>query len=237
MDRQRSKFSPNFPNTFRSLFTRWMCEINLNDVGKTFHEAGPAHCPGERPPEFIVYKLFLHCSCNVVGPFVSLVVTTPSVGSEVVNDLSERPVVKYRSDHCSASTAATPSRVKERRGRFSVQAPLRCSLGSCIACRRCTHVLSEVVCGSARCGMPVLCFHPSLGTRGKYLQAPFFFVFCFFLMPAWLLPQWLIPDVRGGKKCAGLFYYNNERRHICFVFSSLKDSLHLCNLTAADSRE
>lgn len=177
MDRHRSKFSPNFPNTFRSLFTRWMCEINLNDVGKTFHEAGPAHCPGERPPEFIVYKLFLHCSCNVVGPFVSLVVTTPSVGSEVVNDLSERPAVKYRSDHCSAWTAATPSRVKERRGRFSVQAPLRCSLGSCIACRRCTHVLSEVVCGSARCGMPVLCFHPSLGTRGKYLQALFLFFF------------------------------------------------------------
>lgn len=189
--------------------------------------------------EFIAYKLFLHCSCNVVGPFVSLVVTTPSVGSEVVNDLSERPVVEYRSDHCSASTAATPSRVKERRGRFSVQAPLRCSLGSCIACRRCTHVLSEVVCGSARCGMPVLCFHPSLGTRGKYLQAPNFFFFFSCLHgcsrnDSYLKSAWI---VWGGKKCAGLFYYNNKRRHICFVFSSLKDSLHLCNLTAADSRE
>lgn len=88
-----------------------------------------------------------------------------------------------------------------------MQAPQHCSLGSCIACRRCTHVLSEVVCGSARCGMPVLCFHPSLGTRGKYLQA--FFFFLFFFMPAWLLPQRLIPDVSRnrlrGKKCAGLF--------------------------------
>lgn len=100
-----------------------MCEINLNDVGKTFLEVGPVHCPGERPPEFIVYKLFLHCSCNVVGPFVSLVVTTPSVGSEVVNDLSERPVVKYRSEHCSASTAVTPSRGEGEEGGFQCRRP------------------------------------------------------------------------------------------------------------------
>lgn len=116
-----------------------------------------------------------------------------------------------------------------RRGRFSVQAPLHCSPGSCIACRRCAHVLSEVVCGFARCGMPVLCFHPSFATRGKYVQA-FFFPSC---------SMWrLIPDVslnRLGVGGAQGFYYNNKHRHICFVFSSLKDFLQLYNLTGADS--
>lgn len=147
--------------------------------------------------------------------------------SEVVNDLSRRPAVTYCSDHCSAATTAPPGRASEREEEEGSQ---RRRLRIVRIARRCAHVPSEAV----------------LRLRSLWDASP---VFSRFFCSArktsagrfFSLQRRLVPDVRPkrlmGGKMRRAFYYNNKRRHICFVFFfSLKASFQLCNVTAADSR-
>lgn len=93
--------------------------------------------------------------------------------SEVVNDLSRRPAVTYCSDHCSAVTAAPPGRASEgEEEEGSQRRRLRIVRRVHMQPVDAAHMFRlRRFCGSAPCGMPVLCFHGSSAPPGKHLQA------------------------------------------------------------------
>lgn len=119
---------------------------------------------------------------------------------------------KHSGDHCSAWTAAWSSR-----GRFSPftgvifspETPRTCSVWGGLR-------LSELWDATS-------VFSWFFWYTRKISAGPFgFFFFLSWLHSCSRDDSYLMSAsiVWGGKKCAGAFYYNNKRRHICLLFSS-----------------